>query len=230
MTRNFQDFFVFIFIFISLGVNSEIKANDLISELDSPEVKLKDAHLAFTGVVQMDENMTFLRTTRAILHTLNEIHLISKTQENTNLDALIQRGKLRRLMNIASGVSCLIPFNFAGAQVSTKEIGYLGNFIATLDSINSTYRTRYQTDLGFEIAVFGYTDHSGSNSQNQILAHARARNSAKILSALASERNLSLKIVTIEGYPDQNPYGENACHEDDASCRVCKIMLTRLTN
>ncbi len=201
----------------------------MLCHLDSPEVKLRDAHKAFAGVVEMNENLAFLRTARTILHSLDEIHSISRAEEAKNLDAMILRGTLRKLMYTGNGAACLIPFDNAGSQVSQIEMGYLGNFIATLDSINATYRLRYQNDIYFEIGIFGYTDNSGSEEQNRILATSRARNSAKILTALAHERNLKLKVIAVEGYPNQHPNGgENCQKDDDPNCRVCKIILTKM--
>ncbi len=181
---------------------------------------------AFTGIFELEENMSFLRTVSGIMSSLDDIHASSVTDEASKLDVMLKRSNVRRLMQ--NGVECTIPFDFAGATVSEAEKQYLQSFIHTLDSVGKSYTTLFNQNLTFKIAVLGYTDRSGTEEKNQILADSRAQNAARILKQQAANAKMQLIVDKIEGRPNENPTSEQPCSENDPACRICKIILTRI--
>lgn len=179
----------------------------------------------FTGIFELEENMGFLRTVSGIMSSLDDIHR-SKKDEASQLEAMLKRSNIRKLMR--NGVECIIPFDFAGSTVSVAEKQYLKSFIMTLDSIDTSYKTRYQGNLRFQIAVLGYTDRSGTEAKNKILANSRAINAARILKNHAKDMGLKLAVVETEGRHKENPTGGSPCAKDDPRCRICKIILTEI--
>jgi len=180
----------------------------------------------FAGIFELEENMSFLRTVSGIMSSLEDIHSISKADEASKMEVMLKRSNVRRLMQ--NGVECTIPFDFAGSVPSEAEIQYLQSFIHTLDSVGKSYTTRFEDKLTFQIAVLGYTDRSGTDEKNKVLAEARAQNAARILKRQASEAGMQLIVSQIEGRPSENPAGEQPCKQNDPSCRICKIILTRI--
>lgn len=180
----------------------------------------------FTGIFELEENMSFLRTVSGIMSSLEDIHSISKTDEASKMDVMLKRSSVRRLMQ--NGVECTIPFDFAGSTVSDAEKQYLNSFIQTLDSVGKSYTTRFKENLTFQIAVLGYTDRSGTDKKNQVLAESRAQNAARILKRQAVDAGMQLIVTQIEGRPNENPVSEQPCEESDPDCRICKIILTRI--
>lgn len=180
-----------------------------------------------SSILDLEENLAFLHSVSNIFTMLDEIHQVAQSRQTGELEGILSRSTLRKFMT--QDVECKVPFESADSKITEKDKSYLSSFVSTLDSLNKSYKQRSNRDLGFEIAVLGYTDQSGTAAKNAQIANARAQSSADYLKLLAKERALNLKIVKIEGRPLETPEGKKEpCSTNDASCRICKIVLTRL--
>lgn len=180
-----------------------------------------------SSILDLEENLAFLHSVSNIFTMLDEIHQVAQSRQSGELEGILSRSTLRKFMT--QDVECKVPFESADSKITEKDKSYLSSFVSTLDSLNKSYKQRSNRDLGFEIAVLGYTDQSGTAAKNAQIANARAQSSADYLKFLAKEKSLNLKIVKIEGRPLETPEGKKEpCSTNDASCRICKIVLTRL--
>ncbi|TAE00279.1 MAG: hypothetical protein EAZ97_06390 [Bacteroidetes bacterium] len=196
------------------------------STKNAPQKSVSDVVGSLGSVLDLEENLSFLQAANEIIASLHDIHEVAMSKEEDMVKKMTHNGNLRRIMNKV--VECRIPFQSPGATTTTKEHEYLSSFIAVLDSINNTYNLRYNSNLSYEIAIFGYTDQRGTEAKNKEIADSRAKNSATFLAKMAKEKNLKLNISTIQGKPNESPDGKASCEKDDPSCRVCKIVLVRL--
>jgi len=191
--------------------------------LAQPAASTDKSFGSLVSVLELEENLSFVRTINGILASLKDIHEVAKAEQSKSLEIMLKKSNIRKLMT--QDVGCTIPFDVAGTDIGDKEKAFLGSFMNTLDSIQQAYKSQFSKDLTFKIAVLGYTDKSGTEQQNKALSEARAKISAEYLLRLAEKRNLRLQVPTVEGRASESPDGLLNCEAKDARCRVCKIVL-----
>lgn len=123
--------------------------------------------------------------------------------------AKVEQGETEGVQYVKVTLDSGITFPTNGTTLSTTAQNSLKTFVGQLDS-------------GFNVAVAGHTDNTGSLEVNQRISLQRAQS---VSSFMTSNGVDSSRLVSVKGYDYQYPVGDNATEDGRAQNRRVELYL-----